>query len=54
MKMERIPFEEIRKIVKKKYKDEIIFTVLLFMQSKGKNKESTTYLKSSLQIQEDR
>jgi phosphoribosyl-ATP pyrophosphohydrolase len=53
MKMEKIPFKEIRKIVKKflkdkkteetkkkrgrpkKYKDDIIFTALLFMQSRG-------------------
>jgi len=53
MKMERIPFEEIRKIVKKflkdkkieetkkkrgrqkKYSDELIYTSLLFMQSRG-------------------
>jgi len=64
MKMEKIPFKEIRKIVKKflkdkkieetkkkrgrpkKYKDDIIFTDLLFMQSKGVNKESNYIIRT--------
>jgi hypothetical protein len=42
MKMRKISFREIKKILKKKkYSDDIIFTALLFMQSNGKNKERT-------------
>jgi len=41
MKKESIPFKVIRKIVKNKYTDNIIFTVFLFNQ-KRKNKENTT------------